>query len=309
MTDAVSPLLRSSVSYWSGCISWVVIKKCSADSGAVKHKSHPGFSTEWQCLQETLLVRMRVLFPCLYDGWWLSLLPSPCCCKEADFMLQLWPVLALRHTECSSTIYITGTTPPKDKTHVTLVYWLLSGLSLLSHINVHCWKFRTWPSVVLTHLLLPWGNSCKKDLSCQCALLTVYLTSCWSPCFLCGWQSSPGSQATCAQPGIPRAAGPAHGLSISAARCCLELETNALLICPGEFQKVAAMGRQALNRSRKAWSRKLAKQSSSREANLHLSPSSRVHAQWRSKSLYHNVDAGPCIIQWERSTMFWITGL
>lgn len=65
-------------------------------SEALKHKATQ-ILIEWECLQETFLVGIRVLFSCSCDGWVLFLLLSPCCSKEADLMVQLQLILALRH--------------------------------------------------------------------------------------------------------------------------------------------------------------------------------------------------------------------
>ena len=156
----------------------------------MKHKSHTGFLIEWECLEETLLVRTRVLF-CPSDGWLLSLLLSPCCCKDSDFMLQLWLILALRHLQGPPTIYIAGTTYSKDKTphtpqcvgeggHATLVYWTSSlGVPSSSYINAHCRKLRTQALCGVN----PQGakETAVRDLSCQCAFFSVYLNSCGFP--------------------------------------------------------------------------------------------------------------------------------
>lgn len=99
-------------------------------------------------------MRTRVLF-CPCDGWLLSLLLSPCCCKEADFTLRPWLIRALRHAQCPPTIYITGTPYSTDKTPHTpqcvgvggsrslSVLAIVSGVSSSPYINAHCWKLST----------------------------------------------------------------------------------------------------------------------------------------------------------------------
>lgn len=124
-------------------------------SEAVKHKAHAGFLIVWECLQEILLVRMRVLLSCPCDGWLLPLLLSPCCCKEEAFTLHLWLMLALGHTHCPPTIYITGSTYSKNRTpHIPQcveergwcnlsVLAIISGVASSSCKNACSWKFST----------------------------------------------------------------------------------------------------------------------------------------------------------------------
>lgn len=98
---------------------------------------------------------MRVLLSCPCDGWLLPLLLSPCCCKEEAFMLHLRLMLALGHTHCPPTIYITGSAYSKNRTpHIPQcveergwcnlsVLAIISGVSSSSCRNARSWKFST----------------------------------------------------------------------------------------------------------------------------------------------------------------------
>lgn len=90
---------------------FIKMQQCSE---AVKHKRHTGFSTEWECPQETWLVGMRVLFSPVMVGYYPCVEPSQC--KEAGVTLQLWLILALRHLQGPPTTYTAGTTYSKGKT-------------------------------------------------------------------------------------------------------------------------------------------------------------------------------------------------
>lgn len=147
------------------------------------------------------------------------------------------------------------------------------------------------------------------DLPCQCAFSAVYLTSCafpWVFCFLAARLRVPSGVSQGSQ---------SCALGERQAPCssgCLGLETNTLLSCLEEFQKVPGLlwgGRYWTGMVQKSLEKETCQteQQGISTGDWGWEQSSGGHARWRSKSLYCNM--AHVLHNEEESIMFRITGL